>query len=279
MELITAAEAASTSFAAGHPTVDPVAIIELHLTVEQLERWRNHPTWPSLLPSLKTPDEFPHLVITLAAASFLTDAENGVELVPVGGTRSPDLRLHLGARNAVGAEVKAPRELQRPVTRLSSESASKVVADAFAKAGSGARGQLAPGSDAFLIVGGFSLRVGDLDMLEEAARGVLRQYAAQRRHVMGITIVSLGTLIESHPAGVGQTLPVLQGTITSRVILNPNYSGPNRVSQEEHPRLQPVRDSHEVALRGGESFQISQPNRAERRAAARAARTKGTRRR
>jgi hypothetical protein len=234
MELVTAAEAASTSFAAGHPTVDPVAIIELHLTIGQLERWRNHPTWPSLLPSLKTPDEFPHLVVTLAAASFLTDAENGVELVPVGGTRSPDLRLHLGARNAVAAEVKAPRELQRPPTPLTAETTFKIVGDALAKAGSSTGGQLAPGSDAFPIVGGFSLRDADLDVLEEAARRVLQQYPAQRRHVMGISIVSLGTLIESRPAGVGRTLPVLSGTITPRTILNPNYTGPNTVSPEEH---------------------------------------------
>jgi len=279
MELTDAAEAASATFRAGAPAIDPLATVELHGMLEQFDRWRNHPSWPRLLPSLKSPEDFPHVAVTLAAASFLSDMGNGVELVPTGETRSPDLRLHLGARSAVSTEVKAPLALQRPATPIATSTAAEIVERAFRKAGTGVGGQLAPGADALFVLGGFALRNADLAALESAARDLLRRYPEERKHVLGVAIVSLGALVDSRPAGVvGRTLPTLSGTLDSRIVLNENYSGSNRISQELRPGMEPLGQLKEIELKPGQGLETravsetGRPNRAERRAAARAVR-------
>jgi hypothetical protein len=279
MELMDAAEAAAATFRAGAPAIDPLATVELHGMLQQLDRWRNHPSWPRLLPSLKNPEDFPHVAVTLAAASFLSDMGNGVELVPAGDTRSPDLRLHLGARSAVSTEVKAPLALQRPATPIDTSTAAEILERAFKKAGTGVGGQLAPGADAVLVLGGFALRNADLAALQSAARELLRRYPEERKHVLGVAIVWLGALVDSRPAGVvGRTLPTLSGTIDSRIALNENYSGPNRISQEQRPGMEPLEQLKEIELKAGQVLEMSaapgtgHPNRAERRAAARGGR-------
>lgn len=273
MELTSAAELAAASFRAGRPAVDPVATAELHGMVEQLERWKNHPSWPGFVAALKSPQDFPHVLITLAAASFLTDAGNGVELVVAPGkSRSPDLRLHLGARNAVSTEVKVPRLLHRPPVALDERQANEIVRDAFGKAGSGATGQLAPGADGLLVVGGFSLRSADLNALEAAARRLFTHYLEERKHVMGIAFVSLVALVESRPSGIGQTLPTLSGALDARIVKNENYAGPNRISEEQRPALRPIGGSSTSEARPRTDRDSLRPPRAERRAAERAAR-------
>jgi hypothetical protein len=273
MEFTRAAELAAASFRADNPAVDPVATAELHGMVEQLERWKSHPSWPNFVASLKSPQDFPHVLITLAAASFLTDAGNGVELVVAAGqTRSPDLRLHLGARNAVSTEVKVPRSLHRPPVPLDERAAREIVRDALGKAGSGATGQLAPGADGLLIVGGYSLRSTDLNLLEDGARRLFTHYLDERQHVMGIAFVSLGALLGSRPAGIGQTLPTLSGALDARIVKNENYGGPNRISEEQRPGLRPVGRSSTNEARPRTAREALRGPRAERRAAERAAR-------
>jgi hypothetical protein len=115
--------------------------------------------------------------------------------------------------------------------------------------------------------------------LESAARELLRRYPEERKHVLGVAIVSLGALVDSRPAGVvGRTLPTLSGTIDSRIALNENYSGPNRISQEQRPGMEPLEQLKEIELKPGQVLEMSaapgtgHPNRAERRAAARGGR-------
>jgi hypothetical protein len=237
MELLDAAEEAARSFRCGTPAIDPVATVELHVTLGQLGRWKRHPVWPSLLPSLKSAQDFPHVVVTLAAASFLTDAGNAVELVQVAGERRPDLRLHLGARSAVGTEVKAPLALQRPQAPLDAAAAARVVRKALKSAGSGRGGQLTSNTDALLVIGAFGLRESDLDTLEAAAPRVLRRHAERRTHVLGVAVVSLGVLLDAREVGIGETIPTLNAILGTRLVPNANYSGPNTLSQEERPGL------------------------------------------
>jgi hypothetical protein len=259
MELLDAAEVAETTFRTGEPAIDAVATVELHVTLAQLARWSDHPVWPSLLPSLKSPQDFPHLVVTLAAASFLTDAGNGVELVPVAGQRSPDLRLHLGSRNVVSTEVKAPLALQRPQEPLDPTRATAIVRKALKSAGSGTRGQLSSNGDALLILGGFGLRDSDLDELEAAAAGVLRRHPEQRQHVLGIAFVSLGVLLDARQVGIGETVPTLGSILGARIVRNENYSGDNQLSQEQRPELKrvPEESLQEITLGPSESIHFA----------------------
>jgi hypothetical protein len=240
MELLDAAEEAARSFRSGTPAIDPVATVELHVTLGQLDRWKRHPVWTSLLPSLKSAQDFPHVVVTLAAASFLTDAGNAVELVQVAGERRPDLRLHLGARSAVGTEVKAPLALQRPQASLDAAAAAARVRKALKRAGSGTGGQLASNTDALLVIGAFGLRDSDLDVLEAAAPQELRRHSERRTHVLGLAIVSLGVLLDAREVGIGETIPTLNGILGTRLVPNADYSGPNTLSQEERPGLRRV---------------------------------------
>jgi hypothetical protein len=234
MELVHAAETAANSFRDGTPEIDPVAVAELRVTVQLLERWKNHPEWPNFLRSLKAPQDFPHVVITLAAAGFLTDAGNAVELVQIAGERQPDLRLHLGATSAVAAEVKVPLALQRP-SAIDMDTAKWIVRRAPGKAGSGKRGQLQPNADALLVVGGFGLSRTDLDALEEAAANVLQSYPDERRHVIAIVVISLGVLLTPDRPGIAESVRTLSAILAPRVVTNPAYPGVNRLSTEESP--------------------------------------------
>jgi SEC-C motif len=240
VELLDAAETAAESFRSGQPALDPVATVELDVLVSQLERWSRHPLWPSLLPSLASPQDFPHLVLIFAAASFLSDVGNAVELVAVGGERTPDLRLHLTARSVVGTELKSPLALQRPQAPLDTETASAIVRKAMKRAGSGAKGQLRSKNDAVLVIGGFSLRDSDLDALEAAARELLQHHRDKRTHLLAIAVVSLGVLLDARQMGIGRSLPTLSGTITARVVRNEQYAGDATLQEGERPELHPV---------------------------------------
>jgi hypothetical protein len=237
MQLLDAAETAASDFRAGSPAIDPIAITELHGMLGHVGRWQNHPLWSSLLSSLASPEDFPHLVLTFAAAGLLHDFGNGVELVRVTGERTPDLRIHLKARTIVGTEIKTPLALQRPQAPLGADTARVTVRKALKKAGSGIRGQLKEGHDAVLLIGGFSLRDADLDALEAAAANVLAEHPERRAHLLGITLVSLGVLVRSPDASRGRHLPTISEIASTRVVDNPNYSGDATLSRD--PRTTP----------------------------------------
>jgi hypothetical protein len=113
MELLDEVEQAAVELRWEYPTIDPGPIAELSSAVDLLERWHRDPAWPGILASLKNPTDFPHAVITLAAASVLRDLGNGVELNVESreGIRAPDLRVATGSSEGIGLEVKTPQAL------------------------------------------------------------------------------------------------------------------------------------------------------------------------
>jgi hypothetical protein len=240
LALIDASETAADSFAAGHPEIDAVAIAELHTALTVFDRWRRDPGWPSIVASVANPTEFLHGIVMLVAASYLTDAGNGVELVrATGGKRLPDLRIHIDPRTALSTEVKTPGALMRPVKPLSRDQASEIVRNQISSAGTSAGGQLDPAQPGLLIIGGFGLRDADLAVLRSAAREELQRTARRRTHVVGIALVSIGTLLDVDPSDVGRSLS-LGGTATTEVVLNEAFTGPIAVDTSERPGLQPV---------------------------------------
>ncbi len=232
MEILDAIDADVATHGASEPKLDPVALAELMATAHFLERWKEHPLWPELLSSLQSPQGFPHTVITLAAASFLTDAGNAIAIVSATGAgRSPDLRLRVDAHRFISTEVKAPERLQRPRTPLDAHAAKEIVRNALKRAGTGSGGQLSAAASGMLIVGGFGLRESDLDALKVAGDFVLRSYPDERKHLVACAFLSVGTLLSDDGGGHLTCQPVL----TTRIVLNPNYSGETPLREEAAP--------------------------------------------
>jgi hypothetical protein len=250
LELIDAAEAAAASFASDSPEIDAVATVELHTALSVFDRWRNDPCWGSIVASITNPTDYPHSVVLLIAASFLTDVGNGVELVfPTGQKRLSDLRIHTDARTTVSTEVKTPRALMRPERPITLDEAREIVASQISSAGTSAGGQLDPAHPGLLIVGGFGLRDADRTVLRAAARDELRRTARKRTHVIGIALVSVAAVVHGDPRGSGGTLG-LTGAATTEIVLNHAFDGAISVDTSEQPWLKWLPDLEEL---GGQS--------------------------
>jgi hypothetical protein len=239
MELIESVRRSARSLRGGHPAIDVTSIVELNVALDLLERWRNDPAWPAIIRSLKNPTDFPHAIVTLAAASYLTDAGNGVGIQSDGTShaRVPDLWIAVGPRERMAIEVKAPLALQQRLRPLRKDEARRVVHNAFRRAGVGPRGQLSAQHPGLLLIGGFHLLGREMEMLEEAARVYLSRRSEKRRHIAGVILVSVGTLVEG--ADLRSSAPVsssdirLRAILTVRVAMNPGYDGALRISTME----------------------------------------------
>ncbi len=237
MQLLDTAKAGIDSFAAGNPTVDDYAIVELRGALRVLEAWHGDPCWPGIVRSLENPTYFRHAVICLAYASFLVDAGNDVALQEETVTRSADIQIAVRSNLFTGAEVKSPTALQDPEEPISIADADRLVGGAMKDAGTGPRGQLSPDRPGLLAIGGFNLREIDLETLQEASRGLLLRTGGWRRHIVAISILSFG--IASLPSEItgreeGETIEAIFDIRTS---LNPQYTGNAALNQSLRPSL------------------------------------------
>jgi hypothetical protein len=222
MQQIEGVRLTASSFASGSPAVDVLALVELDLTLDLFERWRNHPQWDAFVLSMKDAGAYPHDVLTLALASFLSDAGNDVTLHVSQVGRAPDLMIAATAKNHVAVEMKAPVALRGPTdTPLTADQADKVIRRSLKSAGTGSQGQLGPSVSGILAIGGFHLRYPDLDQLEAAARASLQR----RPHLLGIALISIGVAASNTvntPGGVraGENAS-LAATLAVKWIPNP----------------------------------------------------------
>lgn len=136
MELVDRAEETAASIRAGAPKLDAVATVELDAALGAVKRWRSDPAWPGIVKPLSGEGhQYRHAVIALAAASFLADAGNAVELArEPGDRRMADIRVRYGADLYGRVEVKAPGPLARPAKPIKSEAAFKIVDKAVSSA-------------------------------------------------------------------------------------------------------------------------------------------------
>lgn len=242
VELIATAREDGATLSGPQPGYHALETVELALAVDLLERWKRDPSLPDLLNSMIGTQDFSHTLVTLAAASLLTDLGNAVELVPTAPDkrlRTPDLRVHIGARSRVNTEVKVPTALVRPQEPLDADKATEVVRHAVSKAGTGASGQLSPEHAGFLVIGALHARVVDIDRLEEAARLVASERPKDRVHIAGISIVAAGALLTGVTADraglrIGGNVSA-HAVLTTRMTLNPSYSGETIISPERGP--------------------------------------------
>jgi hypothetical protein len=215
------------------PQVDGPALAELRGAVQLLRRWQRDPAWPTLVAFMKEPTSYEHAIVTLAVASILTDAGNGVGLQQLDRgrqRRSADLGISVGAIDQVGIEVKAPALLQDPAEPISARQAKKLVHKLLDKAAGGRSRQVGSAYPGLLAIGGFNLREGDLDMLERASNGAFASTRTRRTKIAGIFLIAFGLQLEVFEQGAfGVLVPSqserMQGVIHHRLVQNPRYTG------------------------------------------------------
>jgi hypothetical protein len=158
------------------PATDPLlAAAELDMSLSILERWSKNPVWPTIHPSLKSPTDYVHSIILLAAASWMVDVGNGANLVVETGIRLHDVAISLSASERLRLEVKAPVALQDAPRPLTGQEAYDIMKSARRKAGTGPGGQLGGSGQAILVVGGMRLRASDVSLLKGTVPRVLNE--------------------------------------------------------------------------------------------------------
>jgi hypothetical protein len=238
LELIESVYASAASFDAGTPTLDVPSVVELHATVETFERWSRDPAWAGAVASVRNQTDFAHNLMTLALASFFTDAGNGVALDQGAGGRSRTADLWIAPRVGLRflVEVKVPEDLVRPRGPITADGAEKRVRRALNRAGTEPGDQLGPSSPGALAVGGFQLSEADLDQLEAAASALLERKGVLHPHIGAILIAGWGILVDDSRDG----RTTLNATLTLRRSKNPSYKGDPPISGHVNPRLRPV---------------------------------------
>jgi len=249
MELIDEIETSARSFESGDPSINATALVELQLVLDLFARWHEDPGTAKILDDLENPAAYAHAIVTLAAASFLTDAGNGVGFGKEGahGERIPDLWVATGGAERVAIEVKAPLDLQNRTKPLTENGAKEIVVQCLRKAHTGPKGQLNEKRPGILLLGGFNLSRRDLELLERAATREAKRKQTNRRHIMGIAVLSVGVLMgnvhESRGVIRSTDSSRLVGVVTVRLSMNPNYTGTIKLSEEVSPALRPVDES------------------------------------
>lgn len=235
MVVVQDIRSAIATFATATPTVDVRPVMELVTLLHTLERWQRHPLWPKMVQGLG--NEYLHTVITLAGASFLEDAGNGVVFHEAASGRAADLLLIVGAQQRAAVEVKVPQVLRGPSGPLGYEKWLEVIKAAMKGARTGAKGQLSRQHPALLLIGGFYLDESNLRDFQRAATDYLRAAtkAGRHVHVMGIALLTFGTAVAR-----SATTSDVQGTLRATVAVNPGYKGEIALSTAPAPHLPPL---------------------------------------
>jgi hypothetical protein len=249
MELVEMVRRSAESLQTSAPSIDAIAVAELHSALSLLERWRNHPAFKEIKRSMKDPRNFPHTIITLAAASFLLDAGNpvGLTIEPGQSGRASDLKIIPVLNSRLAIEVKAPKPLRTNPVTIDENSAREIVKKCLKKAGTGSKGQLSPEHSGLLVIGGFHLSERDFDLLERAAIGILADKGGQKSHIVAIAIFSFGVwdqpvLIDTlaspdHPPNRLGGKVLLNGVLVYRLAHNPAYNGEFKIDNTPNPQI------------------------------------------
>ena len=196
------------------PTFNIVAVHEVGFAARLVETWRDDPSWPETLASLKDPRSFAHAVaVSMTASAF---REHRVVLRPtVEGRRTADLRVEVDGVHPMNVEVKSPAKLQVQRSSLDRGSARELVEDVMKQAGQGTRGQLEPSCSALLSIGGFHLGREDMQRLRDGIERFFEKKGARRKHVVGIMTVTMRILVDGPAMRVdAKTLRVPPNTET-----------------------------------------------------------------
>lgn len=194
MALVQATGRSIDSLETSRPLIYGFQILQLDEALNELEAWRDHPIWPEIAGSIKTPTAFDHAVLALATASQLGLFGNKVRLLPAESLRGghPDFWIAALPEHQIVVEVKTPRRLQRRSQPLSQSEGAEIVRRSLHKAGTGIDGQLRLGSPALLVIGGIHLGQANCEALKRGANDFLAAEGALRPHLYGVLCVSMG---------------------------------------------------------------------------------------
>ena len=195
-DLFEATRDSFDTLAMTRPVVAGFQILWLHHALAVLEPWQGDPSWPDIASAIKTPREFDHAVIMLATARQLEDWGNEVELLRPGLGRTPDFRLTAPGQEGLKVDVKTPPQLQRRGTPLDRQEAVSLVERCLDKAGTGPRGQLAPGGPALLVIGGCYMGQANREAFEHGAQDLVASGRIPP-HLFGVLCVTLGTRFQN----------------------------------------------------------------------------------
>jgi hypothetical protein len=237
MVLVQEVERMAQDARQGRFEMDHFVVGEVNMALDLLERWRNDPALPLLIASIRNPDEYPHAIMTLAAASHLSDLGNGVGLYvePGNGRRAADLRIALTAHRHAAIEVKMPRILQQRTSReaITEAGIATILKKALREAGTGAGGQLSSEHPGILLIGGFHLEDRQIAMLKIGARKLLSKRTSCA-HIIGIAIMSINVRIDNvvttEDGRIRHTNDTVIGPgVKYTMAMNPHYTGAVRI--------------------------------------------------
>jgi hypothetical protein len=247
MAIVESLETSIESFNTPSPMVDPRVVTEVDALLTILKRWKHHPYWTRMVSALDA--EYQHTIITLAAASFLVDAGNGVTFLETASGRTPDLLLVIAPQQRAALEIKAPQALHNRTVELTSAAANTIISSAVKKAKTGKKGQLARKQPGILVIGGFALSEAELDLLNKAATEYLKNATKKglHSHIIAVSVMSMGTMPEATLKGPQSPEISISGTLSVRVAKNPGYSGDINLSEQPQSnlnRIDDVQNSH-----------------------------------
>jgi hypothetical protein len=168
---IEAARAAEISLRTGSGPIDHGALIQAMSDLLMLERWRRHPHFRDCVGRLVDPREYRSAIGSLALATTLADAGNGVSLgKQEKDGKAPDLRVRTLPDKIFGIETKAPEKLYRPTGTLTRSDARVLIERRVAEVvGTSVHsGQIRPDLPGILALVGYSMPRDWCDTLHAA---------------------------------------------------------------------------------------------------------------
>ncbi len=108
--------------------VAPWFLTELNSIKELALRWKDNPIWPELIKSMTNKEHFRHTIGNLRVAEHFSRSHK-VELVPVSGAASPDLRVQAigGKQSWLYVECYQPTKLSGQVVEPTDRVLKKIV--------------------------------------------------------------------------------------------------------------------------------------------------------
>ena len=211
--------------------VAPWFLAEFRTTLDVVRRWQKHPLWKEIEPSLKSPNDFTHTILTLHVAEHLERGGHAVDIVPTGDNASPDLMIHAigGTQDLTHIECYQPGALCGKPSDISAEEAESIVKRSMKKA----KRQLGSRNPGILAICGYNQSHSNLELLRQTIESRLQK--TFRHNLCGIWLITLGVLLNLDKDKLSFT-----STINANFIPNPSYFGRVDIDAkvpEGHPQL------------------------------------------
>jgi len=201
-----------------------------------LERSRDFEVLPQLVSAMASPKDFRHHMLTLGLADHLRTYTPYTVRLPSpaeGGHRIVDLLVSHESGLTLEIETKTSDEFDGPRRAVTHANAKRGISRAWRKAVSGERAQLGRSLPGLLLLGGVTLRVESLEVIQRAAGEWLQTHGRWHPNIWGIAVLTywtytLGPPPQSTPHGEPVEVNARAG-VQLRAAENPFYTGPIRI--------------------------------------------------